>query len=107
MTGEERVGFLGFRRYPDFFKLWAGETVSLFGSQITALALPLTAVLTLQATPAQLGALNAARYAPFLLVTLFAGVWVDRGRRRPVLIGANLGRMVLLLLIPLPAVSEL
>jgi MFS family permease len=107
MTSEERVGFLGFRRYPAFFKLWVGETVSLFGSQITTLALPLTAVLTLQATPAQLGVLNAARYAPFLLVTLFAGVWVDRGRRRPVLVGANLGRMVLLLLIPLAAVSGL
>ena len=86
---------------PDFLKLWGGETLSLFGSQVTVLALPLTAILTLHATPAQLGLLGAARYAPFLLVTIFVGVWVDHHRRRPILMGANLGRAILLGLIPL------
>ncbi len=57
----------------DFLKLWAGETVSLFGSEVTLLALPLAAVLTLGATPAQLGVLNAAKFAPFLLLSLPAG----------------------------------
>jgi len=90
-------------RHRDFLKYWAGETVSLFGTQVTALALPLTAVLILQATPAQMGILGAAQFAPFLLITLFAGVWTDRRRRRPILIGANLGRAVLVGMIPLSA----
>lgn len=87
----------------DFRRLLAGETASLFGSQVTVLALPLTAVLTLDVSAAGLGALNAARFAPFLLVTLVAGVLVDRRRRRPVLVAANLGRAVLLVLVPLAA----
>ncbi|MDQ6832384.1 MAG: MFS transporter [Chloroflexota bacterium] len=75
-------------RYRDFTKLWAGQTISQFGSQITPLALPLTAALTLHATPAEMGILSAAEAAPFLLVRLFAGVWVDRLRRRPILLVA-------------------
>lgn len=90
-------------RHPDFRKLWAGETVSLFGSQITLLALPLTAVLELRATPAQMGILGAAGYLPFLLLALIAGVWVDRHRRRPILIAANLGRASLLGFVPILA----
>ena len=74
----------------DFLRLWLGETVSQFGSQITTLALPLTAVLILGATPAQIGALGAAQFAPFFILALFAGVWVDRRRRRPVMVGAAL-----------------
>lgn len=96
----------GLLRNPDFAKLWAGESISLFGSHVTELALPLTAVLTLHASPGQLGALGAARFAPFLLVTLFAGVWADRSRRRPILIGANLGRAAALALIPLLAATD-
>ncbi len=90
-------------RNTDFLKLWAGQTVSLFGSQITVLALPLLAALTLDATPAQMSLLVAAGAAPDLLVGLIAGVWVDRLRRRPLLIGADLGRAALLLSIPLAA----
>ena len=90
-------------RNGDFLKLWGGQSVSLVGSQVTLLALPLTAILTLQATPLQVGLLSAAEFAPYLLVTLFAGVWVDRSRRRPVLIGADVGRAALLALIPLGA----
>ena len=71
------------------------------------LALPLTAILTLDATPAQLGILTAAATLPSLLVSLPAGAWVDRLRRRPVLIGADLGRALLLGSIPLAAVLGL
>jgi MFS family permease len=84
-------------------KLWTGQTISLIGSQVTFLALPLTAVLVLNATPAQMGFLTAAGAIPSLLVGLFAGVWVDRHRRRPILIAADLGRAALLLLIPVAA----
>ena len=91
------------RQNTNFLLLWAGQTVSLFGSQITTLALPLLAVLGLGASPGQVGVLMAARSAPDLLLSLVAGVWVDRLRRRPLLILADLGRAVLLLAIPLAA----
>lgn len=93
-----RVG--GLWRHPDFLKLWVGQTVSLIGSEVTLLALPLTAVLTLRASALQMGLLRAAGYLPALLVGLFAGVWVDRLRRRPILIAADLGRAALLGSIP-------
>ncbi len=89
--------------HPDFRKFWAGRTISLFGSEVTMFALPLTAILTLDSTPAQLGILTAAATLPSLLVSLPAGAWVDRLRRRPVLIGADLGRALLLGSIPLAA----
>lgn len=90
-------------RYHDFRTLWVGESISAVGSQVTLFALPLAAVVTLHATAADVGLLNAASFAPFLLFTLGAGVWVDRHRRRPVLIAADLGRAALLALIPLLA----
>jgi predicted MFS family arabinose efflux permease len=90
-------------RDSDFVKLWSGQSISIVGSQVTALALPLTAVITLQATAMQMGVLTAIQYAPFLLFGLFIGVWVDRLRRRPILIAANLGRGLLLGLIPVAA----
>jgi MFS family permease len=90
-------------RQGDFRKLWAAETISVFGSQFTLLAIPLIAALTLQASPVEMGILAAVDTAPFLLIGLFAGVWVDRLRRRPVLIAADLGRALLLATIPLAA----
>ncbi len=90
----------GLWRDREFLKLWGSETVSLFGSAITTLALPLTAVTLLHATPAQMGLLGAATFAPFLLLTLPLGVWVDRTRRRPLLVAANFARAVLLALVP-------
>lgn len=84
----------------DFMKLWFGQTVSAFGSQVTGLALSLTAVLVLHATASDMGYLEALQSAPFLFA-LFAGVLVDRVRRRPLLIIADSGRFVLLGLIPL------
>jgi MFS family permease len=87
-------------RNPEFLKLWIGQTISVFGSQITGLALQLTAVLILNASSTQMGTLNALGILPFILVSLFAGVWADRVRRRPILIAADVGRAVLLGSIP-------
>ena len=89
-------------RNRDFLKLLGGESVSFFGSEITQFALPLVALLTLQATPFQLGLVTVAWSAPFLL-SLFVGVWVDRRRRRPVLIATNLGRAAAVAVVPLSA----
>src|SRR5438105_1127587 len=88
----------------EFVKFWVGESISLFGSEVTALALPLTAVLVLHATAGQMGLVVAARNIPFLLVGLMAGVWVDRLRRRPILIITDLGNALLLASIPLAAI---
>jgi len=89
----------------DFLKLWIGQTISKFGSGIGGSALDLTAVLTLGATPIQMGLLAAARTLPVAALGLFAGVWADRVRRRPLLIGADISRALLLLLIPLAAAT--
>ncbi len=91
----------GLWRHGDFMKLWTGQTISQFGSQITALVIPLVAVLTLKATPIQMGLLVTAGWLPFLLIGWFAGVWVDRYQRKAILIITDVGRALLLLLIPL------
>ncbi|HVU12555.1 MAG TPA: MFS transporter [Phototrophicaceae bacterium] len=90
---------------PQFMKLWVGQTISVFGSQITTLALPLTAVLVLKASPSEMGVLNALGVVPFILLSLFAGVWADRTRRRPILMAADFGRFLLLGSIPLAALG--
>jgi MFS family permease len=88
----------------DFVRLWAGQTVSVFGSQVTELALPLAAVLTLHATAFQMGLLSAAGMAPWLAFALLVGVWVDRSlRRRWILVAADLGRSAILLSVPVAA----
>lgn len=94
---------LGLLRHSDFRNLWVAQTVSVVGSQFTSVALPLTAVLILQAGPFEMGVLGAAVNAPVLLVGLFAGVWADRLRRRPILIATDLGRALLLGVIPTAA----
>jgi len=86
---------------PAFVRLWFGQTVSLFGTQIGGAALRFTAILVLAATPFQLALLAAAALLPALLLALPAGVWVDRVPRRPLLIAADLGRAILLLSIPI------
>jgi len=98
-----RTRFGGLWGHPDFLKLWAGQTVSLFGSAFTTLALPLTAVLVLGATPFEMGVLAAIGGAPWFLFGPFAGVWIDRVRHRPILIGTDLARAFLLGTIPLAA----
>jgi predicted MFS family arabinose efflux permease len=93
---EKRSGLL---RNGDFLKLWAGQTVSEFGSWMGALSL--FAILAMHASPAQMGLLSACQSLPMMAVALFAGVWADRLRRRPILIFSDLGRAALLLSIPL------
>ena len=100
-----RLRFGDLWRQRDFLKLWAGQTVSLFGSELTELALPLTAVLVLGATPVQMGLQVAAQTLPELLFGLLAGAWVDRLRRRPLMIAADLGRAVLLVSVPIAAAA--
>lgn len=87
-------------RHADFMKLWAAQTVSLFGTGIGGEALPLTAILLLGASPAQMGLLGALGSAPVFLLGLFAGAWADRTRRRPLMMAADLGRAAVLLSIP-------
>jgi MFS family permease len=91
----------------DFVKLWSGETFSQFGNQITIVVLPLIAVITLDAGADAVGLLAATQYAPILLVSLFAGIWLDNHRRRPVLVASYLGRALLLALIPVLYVMDL
>ena len=91
----------GLWRHSDFLRLWAAGTVSQLGSQITLLALPLAAVLVLDASAFQVALLTTFDFLPFLLFGLPAGVWVDRLARRPVMIATDVGRAVALLTIPL------
>jgi len=87
------------RAFRDF---WVGQTVSLFGDQVSLLAIPLLAALELDAGAAQMGLLTAAALAPNLFFSIHLGAWVDRRpRRRELLIGADIGRALLLLTIPL------
>jgi MFS family permease len=90
-----------------FRRILGALTVALFGAQVTTLALPLIAAQTLSATPLQMGLLVAAGELPFLLCSLPCGVLVDRVRRWPLLIAADLSRASLLLLIPLAALLGL
>src|SRR5262245_13544310 len=91
----------GLWRHPDFLKLWTGQTISQFGTQVSQLAIPLTAILVLDASAFAVASLATVYFLPFLLFTLPAGVWVDRLRRRPILIAADLGRTLALASIPL------
>jgi MFS family permease len=88
-------------RHAEFMKLWTADTISQLGTQVTLLALPLTAILVLHATPFEVGLLGSLEFLPFILVGLPAGVWVDRMRRRPILIAGDLGRALTLGSIPL------
>lgn len=89
----------------NFMKLWIGKTVSDVGNGITDIALPLTAVIVLSATSAQVAILTALGSASVLVFSLFAGVWVDRLPRRTVLIATDIGRALLLASIPVAALT--
>lgn len=89
----------------DFRKLWGGESLSLVGSEVTLLAIPLVAVLLLQASPLEVSLLSGIAWLPSALA-LPLGIWLDRARPRPLLILANLGRAGLLGLIPLAALGH-
>ncbi|GIH60245.1 MFS transporter [Microbispora siamensis] len=91
-------------RVRDFRRYAGADAISKLGSEVSLVALPLTAALTLHATPFQVGLLTAAEMVAFLLVGLPAGAWVDRMRRRPVLVAADAVRALALLSIPAAAV---
>ena len=99
---ESRPASLLFR-HRDFRRLWTGETISVFGSRMGSVALSFAAVIAIRATPIQIGLLAAVQLVPKLLFSLVAGVWVDRARRRPLMICGDLGRCALLVTIPLAA----
>ena len=89
------------RANPNFRRFFLGQSVSMLGDQITAIALPLTAVLALHASAGQMGVLTTAYLIPNLLLSLHAGAWVDRrGRRREVMIATDVGRALLIGSVP-------
>src|ERR1700704_5525581 len=87
-------------RNADFVRLWMAGTISVFGSLVTRTALPFAAILALGAGPIEIAILRTLQLVPGLLLGLFAGAWVDRLRRRPIMIVADVGRAVLLGSIP-------
>jgi MFS family permease len=91
----------GLWRHGDFLRLWSAETISQVGSQVSNLALPLVAILILHASAFEVALLATLVFLPWLLFSLPAGVWVDRLRRRPILVAADLGRAALLASIPI------
>jgi MFS family permease len=88
-------------RNTDFVKFWTGETLSLLGTQVTNLALPLTAIYAFHASDQEVGVLRFVQLAPYIGLALLFGVWVDRHRRRQVMLWTNGVRMVLIGAIPL------
>lgn len=92
------------RRDSAFLKLWSARTVSGLGTQVMQVALPLTGVLVLRATPFQMGALRAIAATPDFVLGFVAGAWVDRVRRRPLLIGTDLCQALVVGSIPIAAV---
>src|SRR6266566_2357081 len=87
--------------HSDFMRMWTGQTISLLGSQVTLLALPLTAILVFNASAFQVGALSTVEFLPFVLFGLPVGVWVDRLRRRPILVVADVLRLIVIGSVPL------
>ncbi len=99
-----RAGLL--RHHADFRRLWLGEGISLVGTQVSLLALPLVAVTDLHASTFEVAVLTATEMVAFLFLGLPAGAWSDRMRRRPVLIVGDLGRVVILASVPLAALAH-
>src|SRR4051795_5750384 len=86
--------------HPDFIKLWTGQSISELGSQVSQLAIPWLAAVALHASPLAFSLLGVLGFLPFILFALPAGVWVDRLRRRHILIVGDAARAVLLAIIP-------
>lgn len=87
-------------RNPALRRLWLATTVSQFGTQVSELAIPFVAIVTLHATPFEIGLLMAVEFLPITLFSLPAGAWIDRVRRRPLLIASDVIRALVLLSIP-------
>lgn len=96
--GSERQGG-GLRGHRDFMKLWAGQSASLIGGEVTVVAMPFIAIQLLDASAGEIGIMVALARLPSVLY-LFAGAWTDRTRRRPILVWADLGRAAMLVTIP-------
>jgi Na+/melibiose symporter-like transporter len=90
-------------RHPPFLKLWAAQTVSSFGARIAREGLPMTAVLALRAPPAAMGALAAVGLAAYAVVGMAAGPLADRAPRRTLMIGADIGRALVMVAVPAAA----
>ncbi|MEU7189466.1 MFS transporter [Streptomyces sp. NPDC045470] len=105
IPGRPRTRWGVFAR-PDFRRLWLGETVSGLGNSITVVALPLIAVVVLDADSTAVGLISAAVWLPWLLVGLPVGAWVDRMRKRPLMIACDLVSAVALVSIPLAAWAD-
>lgn len=106
-VAESRPAVRSLWRDQRFVRFWLSQTMSMVGSQVSYLALPLAAVLMLRASAFQTGLLTAASRLPFLVFGLLVGVWVDRFRRGPTLVVAYLGRAVVLASIPIAALTHL
>jgi MFS family permease len=102
MAGAARTAE-GLRASPGFGPFWTAATVSSFGTYVTTLAVQVLVVLTLHGGATEVGLVSAARWLPYLLFGVFAGVFVDRARRRPILVTTDLVRGVLLVAIPILA----
>jgi hypothetical protein len=90
-------------RHRDFLLLWGGQSTSDVGTAVSTIVLPLIAVVSLRATAFEVGALAAAEWLPWLLIGLPAGVWVDRSRCRPILLGCDVVRALLIASVPVAA----
>lgn len=101
-----RPRFTGLWRHPDFLRLWAGETVSIFGTLIGGLAMQFTAILWLDASAFQVSLLAACQLVPAFAAGLAAGVIADRFPRRPIMIAADIGRAAAFATIPLAAAFD-
>ncbi len=88
-------------RHPDYMKIWSAASVSVMGTQVSQIAIPFIAAVILRVSPFQLALLGTFEMLPFILFTLPAGAWLDRVRRKPVLIAGDFGRATALLSIPI------
>src|SRR5690606_10961739 len=97
----------GLWRHTDFMHLWAAQAISAFGSRISRTALPIVALLSFDARPDQIGILRALAVAPGILVGLLLGGRIDRGAKKPLLVGCDLVRAALLFTVPAAAWLDL
>jgi MFS family permease len=97
----------GLWRHPDFLTLWAAQTLAALSANVTNLAVPLIAALTLHASPFEMGLLSTMATLPNIVIGLFAGSWADRAQRRPIMIAADVIRALLLCSIPVAVVFNM